>query len=56
MVKGGFEGAGLVPFNPAAVISKLDVRIRTPTPPGTADGSPQPWVSKTPQTIAEALS
>jgi hypothetical protein len=55
-VKGGFEGAGLVPFDPAAVISKLDVRVRTPTPPGTPDRPPQPWVSKTPQTAAEALS
>jgi hypothetical protein len=29
----GFRGAGLVPFNPDAVLSKLDVRLRTPTPP-----------------------
>jgi hypothetical protein len=28
----GFRGAGLVPFNPDAVLSKLDVRLRTPTP------------------------
>jgi hypothetical protein len=30
--KGGFRGAGIVPFNPKTVISKLDVRLRTPTP------------------------
>lgn len=30
----GFRGAGLVPFNPQAVISKLDVKLRTPTPTG----------------------
>ncbi|KXL42635.1 MAG: hypothetical protein FE78DRAFT_543521 [Acidomyces sp. 'richmondensis'] len=29
----GFRGAGLVPFDPEAVISKLDIRIRTPTSP-----------------------
>lgn len=29
----GFRGAGLVPHNPDAVISKLDIRLRTPTPP-----------------------
>jgi len=29
---GGFQGAGLVPFNPQAVISKLDIKLRTPTP------------------------
>jgi hypothetical protein len=28
-----FRGAGLVPINKNAVLSKLDVRIRTPTPP-----------------------
>ena len=55
-VEGGFRGAGLVPFNLEAVISKLDVKLRTPTPPGTSDGPPQPWVSQTPQTAAEAFS
>jgi hypothetical protein len=29
----GFRGAGLVPFNPQAVLSKLDVKLRTSTPP-----------------------
>jgi hypothetical protein len=33
-VAGGFRGAGLIPFNPQAVISKLDVKLRTPTPTG----------------------
>ena len=33
-VRGGFRGAGLVPFNPDAVLSKLDVKLRTPTPLG----------------------
>lgn len=32
---GGFQGAGLVPFNPQAVLSKLDVKLRTPTPMGS---------------------
>src|SRR5699024_800956 len=31
-IKGGFRGAGLIPFNPERVISKLDVQLRTPTP------------------------
>jgi hypothetical protein len=55
-VKGSFRGAGLVPFNPDAVISKLDVKLRTPTSPETSDGPPQHWVSKTPQTAAGAIS
>jgi DDE superfamily endonuclease len=42
---GSFRGAGLIPFNPDAVISKLDVRLRTPTPPPAADVAP--WSAKT---------
>jgi hypothetical protein len=38
------------------VLSKLDVRLRTPTPPGTPNGPQTPWVSKTPKTTSEALS
>ena len=37
-IQGGFRGAGLVPFNPEAVISKLEVRLRTPPLP-TVDES-----------------
>ena len=28
----------------------------SPTPPGSSDGPPQPWVSQTPQTATEAIS
>jgi len=31
-IQGGFAGAGLVPYDPERVISKLDIRIRTLTP------------------------
>jgi hypothetical protein len=52
----GFRGAGLVPFDPQAVLSKLDVRLRTPTasPPSTANTNL--WVSQTPSNPIEALS
>ena len=30
-IKGGFRGAGLIPFDPEAVISKLDIKLRTLT-------------------------
>lgn len=33
-IKAGFRGAGLVPFDPQAVLSKLDIKLRTPTPTG----------------------
>ena len=45
-----FRGAGLVPYNPEAVMSKLDVVLRTPTPPKPEN---TPWESKTPSTLRE---
>lgn len=53
-VRGGFRGSGLVPFDPQSVISKLNVKLRTPTPPGTSLGNADSWVCKTPQTSYEA--
>jgi hypothetical protein len=51
----GFRGAGLVPFDPQAVISKLDIKLRTPTPTGPPSPDADPWVSQTPHN-PEALS
>ena len=31
-ISASFRGAGLVPFNPDTVLSKLDVVVRTPSP------------------------
>ncbi|KAL9568850.1 hypothetical protein ACKAV7_006995 [Fusarium commune] len=55
-IKGGFRGAGLVPLDPESVISKLDVQLRTPTPPEEEASQSNPWVSKTPKTVLEASS
>src|SRR5580704_2618045 len=51
-IKAGFRATGLVPYNPERVISCLNLRLRTPTPP------PQDinWVSKTPQNSNELKS
>ncbi|KAI1517386.1 transposase [Pyrenophora tritici-repentis] len=49
-IQGSFRGAGLVPFNPEAVISMLDVRLRTPLLPTVEDG---PWQSQTPSNTLE---
>jgi hypothetical protein len=51
-----FRGAGLVPFNPQAVISKLDIKLRTLTPTRPPSADTDPWVSQTPHNPAEALS
>jgi hypothetical protein len=53
--KGGFRGAGLVPFNPEVVLSKLDIKLQTPTPTGPPSSDNDPWVSQTPQNQAEAV-
>jgi len=54
--KAGFRGAGLVPFDPQAVLSKLDVKLRTPTPTGTPSANADPWISQTPRNPTDALS
>jgi hypothetical protein len=55
-IRGGFKGAGLAPFDPENVISKLDVQLRTPTPPEEVTEPSTPWTSKTPKTVLEAQS
>ena len=45
-----FRGAGLIPLDPGVVISKLNVRLRTPTPTLANTGS---WESRTPSNVQE---
>lgn len=49
-IRRSFRGAGLVPFNPEAVLSNLTVPIRTPTPPTTNNPA---WEPKTPSNTVE---
>lgn len=49
-IKSGFRAAGLVPDNPGAVLSKLEVKPRTPTPPLLGS---TPWQPKTPSNAVE---
>ena len=37
-IKNNFRSAGLIPFAPESVISKLDIRLATPTPPPSEPG------------------
>jgi len=55
-IQGGFRGAGIMPYSPDAVLSKLDVKLKTPTPPGTSHGLPEPWTSWTPNNPIKANS
>jgi len=50
-IQGGFRGAGLVPFDPERVISTLDVKLRTPSPPLPTNNTP--WQSQTPSNTLE---
>jgi len=49
-IKGGFRGAGLVPFDPQSVLDRLDVRLKTPPAPPV---EPIPWQSQTPSNTRE---
>ena len=53
-VKAGFRGAGLVPYDPQAVLSKIDVKLRTPTPTRPPSEA-ELWVSQTPHNPTEAI-
>ena len=55
-IKAGFRGAGLLPYDPQAVLSKLDIKLRTPTPTGSPLPEADPWISRTPYDPAEAIS
>ncbi len=39
-IQGGFAGAGLMPYDLERVISKLDMKLRTPTPLNSRAGTP----------------
>jgi hypothetical protein len=49
-IKAGFRGAGLVPHNPDAVLSKLDVRLQTPELSPPTQGA---WEAQTPRNARE---
>jgi len=38
-IQGGFAGAGLIPFDPERVLSKLDVKLRILIPPTLQPGT-----------------
>ena len=45
-----FRGAGLIPLDPDAVLSKLDIQLRTPTPAALPEA---PWEACTPSNVRE---
>jgi hypothetical protein len=55
-IQSGFREVGIVPFDSESVILKLDVKLRTPTPPGSSKIDAAFRVSKTPSNPTEARS
>jgi hypothetical protein len=49
-IKSGFRATGLVPYDRNNVLSHLDLRLKTPTPPPFDEPT---WTSKTPQNATE---
>ncbi|BCR88024.1 uncharacterized protein ACHE_40588S [Aspergillus chevalieri] len=53
-IRNSFAAAGLVPFDPDRVLSKLNIRLRTPTPPVSwGSESSRNFTPKTPQTLKQ---
>ena len=52
-IRSGFRAAGLVPYDPERVLSKLNTQLRTPTPPPPSATEQAPWVLETPHNIRE---
>jgi hypothetical protein len=55
-IKGAFRGAGLIPLDPESVLSRLDVKLRTPSPVEGAIELPNLWIPRTPNNPTEATS
>ena len=49
-IQNSFSGAGLVPFNPDRVLDRLNIKQKTPTPPGSQSTNSAP---KTPYTARQ---
>jgi hypothetical protein len=48
IIKSAFAAAGIQPYNLDRVISQLNIKLRTPTPPGSSSSA---WSPKTPHNL-----
>lgn len=55
-IKAGFRASGSVSLDPEIVLSKLDIKLRTPTPPRSPVTATGPWISQAPHNLAEVVS
>jgi hypothetical protein len=52
-IQNSFRAVGLVPFNPEPVLLKLNIQLRTPTPPGSRDSQASIFCPHTPANVDE---
>ncbi|KAJ5568130.1 hypothetical protein N7450_001957 [Penicillium hetheringtonii] len=52
-IRNSFRAAGLVPFNPEPVLSKLNIQLRTPTPPPSRSSQASIFCPHTPVNVDE---
>ena len=55
-IKAGFRSASLILYDPQAVLSKLDIKLRTLIPTRSPTPNIDPWILQTPYSSAEAIS
>jgi hypothetical protein len=46
-IQSGFRATGLAPYDPEQVLSQLNTKMKTPTPPGTSYSSQASWATAT---------
>ncbi len=55
-IKGVFRGTRIIPLNPESILSRLDVKLHTPSPVEGTIKLPNLWIPKTPNNPTEATS
>ena len=55
MIQNSFRAAGLVPIDPQQVLSKLNIQLRTPTPPTSRGSQSSTFYPHTPANVDELL-
>jgi hypothetical protein len=53
-IRSGFTAAGLGPLDPESVVSRLDPKPTTPSPPNSRPSAAMTWTPKTPSTAYDA--
>jgi hypothetical protein len=55
-IKNSFAAAGLIPLDPSRVLSQLNIRLSTPTPPGSQSTNSAPKTPHNPKQLKKQIS